>query len=107
MRLGYADTGERNNKTMGELPVTDKTHAVGQMQGYLRQVQQMFNELISLDEITVSIEALDDVAVQNDDGSVIVEQMKSITSGDNPTADRSSVFWKTISRYFDTVFYRL
>ena len=83
--------------------MTDKTHAVGQMQGYLRQVQQMFSELISLDEVTVSIEALDDVAVQIDDGSVIVEQMKSVTSSDNPTTDRSSVFWKTIYNWLQYI----
>jgi hypothetical protein len=66
------------------------------MQGYLRQVQQMFFELISLEEVTVSVEAIDDIAVQGADGSVAVEQMKSVTSNDNPVADRSPVFWKTL-----------
>lgn len=83
--------------------MTDKTHAVGQMQGYLRQVHQMYCELISIDEITVSTEALDDVAVQGEDGSIIMEQTKSVTSGDNPTTDRSSVFWKTIYNWLQYI----
>ncbi len=81
----------------------NSTHAVGQMQGYLRQVQQMFSELISLEEVTVSVEALDDVAVQKEDGSIIADQMKSVTSCDNPATDRSPVFWKTLFNWLQYV----
>jgi hypothetical protein len=79
------------------------THAAGQMQGYLRQVQQMFCELISLEEVTVSVEAIDDVAVQDERDSVVVEQMKSVTSNDNPIADRNPVLWKTLFNWMQYV----
>ena len=45
--------------------------------------------------LLVSIEKLDDVAVEAD-GKVIAEQVKSVTSANNPIAERSSVFWKTL-----------
>jgi len=77
-----------------------KTHAVGQLQGYILQVRHMLFELISLDDIVVSIEKFDDVAVESSDGSVIAEQIKSVTSDNNPTTDRSVAFWKTLYNWF-------
>ena len=74
-----------SNKTL----VPDKLH------GYLLQVIHMLYELISVDDRVVSIEKLDDVAVEID-GRVIAEQLKSVTSANNPIADRASVFWKTL-----------
>lgn len=74
-----------SNKTL----VPDKLH------GYLLQVIHMLYELISVDDRVVSIEKLDDVAVEID-GKVIAEQLKSVTSANNPIADRASVFWKTL-----------
>ena len=74
-----------SNKTL----VPDKLH------GYLLQVIHMLYELISVDDRVVSIEKLDDVAVEID-GKVIAEQLKSVTSTNNPTANRASVFWKTL-----------
>ena len=73
------------NKTL----VPDKLH------GYLLQVIHMLYELISVDDRVVSVEKLDDVAVEID-GKVIAEQLKSVTSSNNPIADRASVFWKTL-----------
>ena len=81
----------------------NNTHAVGQMQGYMLQVRHMLFELISLDDIIVSIEKLDDVAVELSSGSVIVEQLKSVTSDGNPATDRSVVFWKTLYNWFNYV----
>lgn len=81
----------------------NNTHAVGQMQGYMLQVRHMLFELISLDDIIVSVEKLDDVAVELINGSVIVEQLKSVTSDGNPTTDRSVVFWKTLYNWFNYV----
>ncbi len=74
-----------SNKTL----VPDKLH------GYLLQVIHMLYELISVDDRIVSVEKLDDVAVEVD-GKVIAEQLKSVTSANNPIADRATVFWKTL-----------
>ena len=71
-----------SNKTL----VPDKLH------GYLLQVIHMLYELISVDDRVVSVEKLDDVAVEID-GKVIAEQLKSVTSANNPIADRAAVFW--------------
>ncbi|ATW25430.1 ABC-three component system protein [Candidatus Formimonas warabiya] len=83
--------------------MSSNTHAVGQMQGYMLQVRHMLFELISLDDIIVSVEKLDDVAVETPDGSVIAEQLKSVTSDGNPATDRSAVFWKTLYNWFNYV----
>lgn len=72
----------------------DKTHVVGQLQGYLLQVRHMLFELISVDKRTVSLELYDDVAVQKNE-TFLAEQLKSVTSDDNPTTDHSVVLWKT------------
>ena len=73
----------------------NKTLVPDKLQGYLLQVKHMLFELISVDDRIVSIEKLDDVAVEAD-GTVIAEQVKSVTSANNPIAERSSVFWKTL-----------
>lgn len=73
----------------------NKTLVPDKLQGYLLQVKHMLFELISVDDRIVSIEKLDDVAVEAD-GKVIAEQVKSVTSANNPIAERSSVFWKTL-----------
>lgn len=76
--------------------MADRTLVPDKLQGYLLQVRHMLFELITLDlKTTVSVEAFDDVALQIDD-TITAEQLKSVTSGNNPTADRSAVFWKTI-----------
>ena len=73
----------------------NRTLVPDKLQGYLLQVRHMLYELISVDDRFVSIEKLDDVAVEAD-GKVIAEQVKSVTSANNPIAERSSVFWKTL-----------
>ncbi|MDD3141060.1 MAG: hypothetical protein PHX08_19110 [Lachnospiraceae bacterium] len=83
--------------------MSNNTHAVGQMQGYMLQVRHMLFELISLDDIMVSVEKLDDVAVETLEGAVIAEQLKSVTSDGNPVTDRSVVFWKTVYNWFNYV----
>jgi len=80
--------------------MADNTHVAGQLQGYMLQVRHMLFELISHDDIIVSVEKLDDVAVQSPDGSVVAEQVKSVTSVGNPTTDRSIVFWKTLYNWY-------
>ena len=73
----------------------NRTLVPDKLQGYLLQVRHMLYELVSVDDRIVSIEKLDDVAVEAD-GKVIAEQVKSVTSANNPIAERSSVFWKTL-----------
>lgn len=73
----------------------NRTLVPDKLQGYLLQVRHMLYEHISVDDRIVSIEKLDDVAVEAD-GKVIAEQVKSVTSANNPIAERSSVFWKTL-----------
>ncbi len=55
----------------------------------------MLYELISVDDRVVSVEKFDDVAVEVDNRITAV-QLKSVTSSNNPIADRSTVFWKTL-----------
>jgi hypothetical protein len=73
----------------------NRTLVPDKLQGYLLQVKHMLLELISLDDRIVSVEMLDDVAVEVN-GTVIAEQIKSVTSNNNPIAERSPVFWKTL-----------
>jgi hypothetical protein len=73
----------------------NKTLVPDKLQGYLLQVKHMLYELISVDDRVVSVEKLDDVAVEVE-GMVVAEQLKSVTSANNPLAERSPVFWKTL-----------
>lgn len=52
----------------------NRTLVPDKLQGYLLQVRHMLYELISVDDRIVSIEKLDDVAVEAD-GKVIAEQV--------------------------------
>ncbi len=79
------------------------THVPDKLHGYTLQVRHMMCELISLDlEKVVSVEALEDVAIESED-SVVVEQIKSVQSGNNPIADRSEVFWKSLYNWFQYI----
>lgn len=79
------------------------THVPDKLYGYTLQVRHMMNELISLDlEQVVSVEAFEDVAIESEDG-VIVEQIKSVQSSNNPVADRAEVFWKTLYNWLHYV----
>ena len=73
----------------------NRTLVPDKLQGYLLQVKHMLYELISVDDRVVSVEKLDDVAVEVD-GFVVSEQIKSVTSANNPISERSPVFWKTL-----------
>ena len=75
--------------------MSNKTLVPDKLQGYLLQVRHMLYELISVDDRVVSVEKLDDVAVEIE-GQVIAEQVKSVTSANNPIAERAPVFWKTL-----------
>lgn len=80
----------------------DNTHVPSKLEGYMLQVRHALYELISLDDRIVSVEAYDDVAVETED-TVIAEQMKSVLSGNNPTANRAIDFWKTIKNWCEYI----
>lgn len=73
----------------------NKTLVPDKLQGYLLQVKHMLYELISVDDRIVSVEKLDDVSVEVN-GGVTAVQVKSVTSSNNPIAEHSVAFWKTI-----------
>ena len=58
--------------------MSNKTLVPDRLHGYLLQVIHMLYELISVDDRVVSVEKLDDVAVEID-GKVIAEQLKDHT----------------------------
>ena len=78
--------------------MSGNTHVPDKLEGYLLQVRHALFELISLDDRIVSVEAFDDVAVETDD-TIIAEQTKSVLSNNNPVANRSVVFWKTLKNW--------
>ena len=80
----------------------NKTLVPDKLQGYLLQVKHMLYELISVDDRIVSVEKLDDVAVETD-CDVTAVQVKSVTSSNNPIANRSIVFWKTLYNWCNYV----
>ena len=80
----------------------DNTHVPSKLEGYMLQVRHALYELISLDDRIVSVEAYDDVAVETG-GAIFAEQIKSVLSGNNPTANRAIDFWKTIKNWCEYI----
>ena len=80
--------------------MSGNTHVPDKLEGYLLQVRHALFELISLDNRIVSVEAFDDVAVETQE-TIIAEQTKSVLSDNNPAANRSVVFWKTLKNCAD------
>ena len=76
-----------------------KTSVPGQYLGYgLQPVRLCLHALTAPTECSVSLEYLDDVAIQYPDGSVVLEQTKSALKG-NPTSDRSKELWKALANW--------
>lgn len=74
----------------------DRTHVPDKLEGYLLQTPHALFDLISFDtNRIVSVEAYDDVATEYGN-FVVAEQIKSVLSENNPLANRSIAFWKTI-----------
>lgn len=74
------------------------THVPDKLEGYMLQVRHALFELIPLEDRIVSIEAYEDVAAETD-SVIIAEQTKSVLSENNPVANRSVVFWKTLKNW--------
>ena len=59
-----------------------RTHVPDKLEGYMLQVRHALYNLISTDEVVVSVEGYDDVAVETNE-TVIAEQTKSVLSSNN------------------------
>ena len=80
------------------------THVPDKVYSYTLQVKHMLYELIDAnDGDIVSIEALDDIALHKVDGSVEVQQVKSVLSKNNPVSDKARDFWKTFYNWLVAV----
>ena len=73
----------------------NKTHVPDKLEAYLLQVRHALYNLISLEDGIVSVEYVDDVAIENSEITTL-EQTKNAISSNNPLANRSVAFWKTI-----------
>ncbi len=79
------------------------THVPGQYYGYSLQCTHCTSQLLAAKPGSiVSIEVLDDVAVQSPDGDVEAVQIKSGLDT-NPISNRSVELWKTIRNWLDAV----
>ncbi len=81
---------------MGEEKIyTTQTHVPDKVYSFTLQVRHMLNELIKAKEgDIISLEALDDVAIQNSGENELI-QIKNVISKNNPTSNRAVDFWKT------------
>ncbi len=87
--------------SVGELDKPSKASAAGQYLGYSLQQVRLCHHLLRVpDGERVSLEYLDDVAIQRKDGTVVLEQSKSALTG-NPAADRAEDLWKTFANWAD------
>jgi len=86
-----------------EKTYTNQTHVPDKVYSFSLQIRHMLNELIKAqpDDI-ISLEALDDVAIQNNEKNELI-QIKSSISKNNPTSDRAVDFWKTFYNWFKYV----
>lgn len=80
-----------------------RTHVPDKLEAFLLQVRHALFELISADENSVvSVEAYEDVAIENNN-HVVAEQVKSVLSNNNPVANKSTVFWKTLYNWCEYI----
>ena len=86
---------------MNKLAKPAKHAAPGQYLGYgLQLVRLCYHLLTCAPGAKVSLEYLDDVAIHDLDGSVILEQTKSALS-QNPISDWAIDFWKALSNWLN------
>ena len=88
-----------------EKTYTNQTHVPDKVYSFSLQIRHMLNELIKAQPgDIISLEALDDVAIQNNEENELI-QIKSSISKNNPTSDRAVDFWKTFYNWFEYVKY--
>lgn len=75
-------------------------HVPDQIRGFTAQATRMACLLLtSPDGSVVSLEKLDDVAVENEDDTVLAVQTKDSEAGGNPICNRSLQLWKTFANW--------
>lgn len=86
-----------NQKNTDQENTLARTHVPDKVYAYSLQVRHSLYELLrcSTDDV-VSIEVLEDVAVEKKDGSVKATQVKSVLSENNPISNRAKDLWKHI-----------
>lgn len=85
-----------NQKSIDQENTLARTHVPDKVYAFSLQVRHSLYELLrcSTDDV-VSIEVLEDVAVEKKDGSVKATQVKSVLSENNPISNRAKDLWKT------------
>ena len=79
-------------------------NAAGQYLGYQLQLTRLLFYLLKAQKGDVlSLEVIDDVAIEHNNQHVTAEQQKSITSSRNPISDKAVDLWKTLSNWVDDV----
>jgi hypothetical protein len=87
--------------SLADAPAPSKTTAPGQYLGYSLQQLRLCHHLLHTNaSYQVSLELVDDIAVHFPDGHILLEQCKSVPSG-NPVADRATDLWKTFANWAD------
>jgi hypothetical protein len=77
--------------------------APGQTLGFALQYTLLTSMLLRAPERSAcSLEVLDDVAVENNDGNLLLLQSKSALTG-NPISDRAKPFWKTMHNWLKLI----
>lgn len=75
-----------------------RTHVPDKLEGYMLQVRHALYDLITTEDVIVSVEGYDDVATETDK-TVVAEQTKSVLSNNNPVTNKAVSFWKTVHNW--------
>jgi len=79
-----------------------KASAAGQYLGFSLQQLRLCHHLLRVKgDYEVSFELLDDLAVHAPDGTMLLEQCKSVTASGSPVADRAVELWKAFAHWGD------
>ncbi|WP_310832314.1 ABC-three component system protein [Paenibacillus pedocola] len=96
-------SNSQNNNEEKEINLSN-THVPDKVYAYSLQVRHVLYELLSCSgNDVVSIEVLEDVAIEREDGTTDAIQLKSVLSKNNPLTDRSADFWKTLFNWLIAV----
>ncbi|MBN2982307.1 ABC-three component system protein [Cohnella algarum] len=96
--------GKTKRDTPKEEVKLANTHVPDKVYAYSLQVRHALYELqnCSSNDI-VSVEVLEDVAIEKSDGTVNAIQLKSVLSNNNPISNRAKDLWKTLYNWLLSV----
>lgn len=96
--------GKTKRDTPKEEVKLANTHVPDKVYAYSLQVRHALYELQSCSSNDiVSVEVLEDVAVEKSDGTVDAIQLKSVLSNNNPISNRAKDLWKTLYNWLLSV----